>query len=59
MIMQHVDSLIDDFFISPVKISIAVSGTPLDNIAQQCYKVENFNTKINLERSKKYLYIYS
>ena len=45
---QHVDSLIDDFFIAPVKISIAVSGTPLDNIAQQCYKVENFNTKINL-----------
>jgi ATP-dependent RNA helicase RhlE len=45
---KHVDSLIDDFFISPVKISIAVSGTPLDNIAQQCYKVENFNTKINL-----------
>jgi ATP-dependent RNA helicase RhlE len=45
---QHVDSLIDDFFVSPVKISIAVSGTPLDNIAQQCYKVENFNTKINL-----------
>ena len=45
---KHVDSLIDNFFISPVKISIAVSGTPLDNIAQQCYKVENFNTKINL-----------
>ena len=45
---KHVDSLIDDFFISPVKISIAVSGTPLDNISQQCYKVENFNTKINL-----------
>ena len=45
---KHVDSLIDDFFISPVKISIAVSGTPLDNIVQQCYKVENFYTKINL-----------
>ena len=45
---NHVDSLIDDFFISPVKISIAVSGTPLDNIVQQYYKVENFFTKINL-----------
>ena len=45
---KHVDSLIDDFFISPVKISIALSGTPLDNISQRCYKVENFNTKINL-----------
>ena len=45
---KHVESLIDDFFISPVKISIALSGTPLDNISQRCYKVENFNTKINL-----------
>jgi len=45
---SHVDSLISNFFISPVKISIAVSGTPLDNISQQYYKVENFNTKINL-----------
>ena len=45
---KHVDSLIDDFFISPFKISIALSGTPLDNIAQKCYRVENFNTKINL-----------
>ncbi len=45
---KDVYSLIDDFFLSPAKISIAVSGTPLDNIAQKCYKVENFNTKINL-----------
>jgi len=45
---DHVDSLIDDFFIAPVKISIAVSGTPLDNIKQQCYPVENFYTKVNL-----------
>jgi ATP-dependent RNA helicase RhlE len=45
---KHVESLIDDFFISPIKISIAVSGTPLNKINQQCYDVENFNTKINL-----------
>ena len=45
---KHVDLLIDDFFVNPVKISIALSGTPLNKIAQQCYKVENFNTKINL-----------
>lgn len=45
---DEVDALIHDYFYSPSKISIAVSGTPLDNIAQQCYPVVNFNTKINL-----------
>ena len=45
---SEVDVLIDDFFKSPVKISIAVSGTPLHNISQQCYPVHNFNTKVNL-----------
>lgn len=45
---EEVDALIDDFFIEPVKISIAVSGTPLDNIAQTAYQVENFYTKANL-----------
>lgn len=45
---EEVDELIDDFFISPTKISIAVSGTPLENISQQCYAVKNFYTKINL-----------
>ena len=45
---EEVDTLIDDFFIAPSKISIAVSGTPLNNISQKCYPVENFHTKINL-----------
>jgi ATP-dependent RNA helicase RhlE len=45
---EEVDALIDDFFIIPAKVSIAVSGTPLDNIAQQVYEVRNFYTKINL-----------
>ena len=45
---EEVDQLIDDFFISPAKISIAVSGTPLDNISQQSYPVPNFYTKVNL-----------
>jgi ATP-dependent RNA helicase RhlE len=45
---DHVDALIDDFFVAPAKISIAVSGTPLDNISQLCYPVENFYTKVNL-----------
>ena len=43
-----VDELIEDFFITPAKISIAVSGTRLDNIVQQCYEVPNFQTKVNL-----------
>lgn len=45
---EEVDKLIDDYFISPEKISIAVSGTPLENIEQVCYPVQNFYTKINL-----------
>jgi ATP-dependent RNA helicase RhlE len=45
---DEIDELIEDFFIAPVNISIAVSGTPLDNIAQVCYSVPNFYTKANL-----------
>ncbi len=45
---EEVDLLIDDFFIKPVKVSIALSGTPLDNIQQTCYKAANFYTKTNL-----------
>ncbi|HKK63490.1 MAG TPA: DEAD/DEAH box helicase [Bacteroidales bacterium] len=45
---EEIDGVIDDFFIAPAKISIAMSGTPLDNIAQSSYKVPNFHTKANL-----------
>lgn len=45
---EDTDALIEDFFSTPAKISIAVSGTPLHNIAQQCYAAPNFYTKINL-----------
>jgi ATP-dependent RNA helicase RhlE len=45
---EEVDALIDDVFEQPAKIAIAVSGTPLDNIAQQAYEVKNFYTKVNL-----------
>ncbi|WP_227430316.1 helicase-related protein, partial [Psychrobacter sp. I-STPA6b] len=45
---QDVEALIDDFFIAPKKIFIAVSGTPLDNIKQISYDVPNFYTKVNL-----------
>ncbi len=45
---DEVSQLIDENFIKPERISIAVSGTPLDNIAQTSYAVPNFYTKVNL-----------
>jgi len=45
---DEVAALIDDDFVTPVKISIALSGAPLENIAQQCYEAPNFYTKVNL-----------
>lgn len=45
---EEVSILINDYFLSPKTISIALSGTPLDNIAQSAYLVPNFYTKINL-----------
>jgi ATP-dependent RNA helicase RhlE len=45
---EDVDQLIYDYFKNPKKISIAVSGTPLDNIEQVAYNVPNFFTKVNL-----------
>lgn len=45
---DHVETLITDFFKNPTKISIAVSGTPLENISQSSYIVKNFFTKVNL-----------
>ncbi|WP_452220845.1 DEAD/DEAH box helicase [Lacinutrix salivirga] len=45
---EDVDALISDFFIVPQRVSIAVSGTPLENIAQTKYSVPNYYTKLNL-----------
>jgi len=45
---EEVDELISDFFYEPVRVAIALSGTPLDNISQFCYQVPNFYTKGNL-----------
>lgn len=45
---DDVDALITDYFKAPKKISIAVSGTPLENINQQAYDVPNFYTKVKL-----------
>ena len=45
---EDVEILIDEYFIVPVKIEAAPTGTPLDNISQEVYNVPNFNTKLNL-----------
>ena len=45
---DEVNLLIQDFFIAPTTVSVAISGTPLDNISQHCYFVSNFYTKANL-----------
>ncbi|PIB27690.1 DEAD/DEAH box helicase [Maribacter sp. 4U21] len=45
---DDVEKLINDFFEGVQQIAVAVSGTPLDNIAQTCYAVPNFYTKVNL-----------
>ncbi|WP_092207516.1 DEAD/DEAH box helicase [Bizionia echini] len=48
---EDVDELINNFFIAPKRVSIAVSGTPLENIEQHKYAVPNFYTKLNLLKS--------
>ncbi len=45
---EEVETLIQREFKSPIKISVAKSGTPLKNIEQRHYEVQNFYTKINL-----------
>ena len=45
---DEVDAILNDFFDFPEEVSLAISGTPLENIKQVTYKVANFNTKINL-----------
>jgi ATP-dependent RNA helicase RhlE len=45
---DEVDAVLNDFFDFPEEVSLAASGTPLTNITQLAYQVQNFNTKINL-----------
>lgn len=45
---ETVEEMINANFKSPEKISVAVSGTPLENIDQKGYKIPNFYTKVNL-----------
>ncbi|MFC7357188.1 DEAD/DEAH box helicase [Jejudonia soesokkakensis] len=43
-----IEELIVQFFTGVEKISVAVSGTPLENISQTSYAVPNFFTKVNV-----------
>ncbi|WP_274476539.1 DEAD/DEAH box helicase [Mangrovimonas aestuarii] len=45
---DDIADLIQDFFRGTEQISVALSGTPLDNISQHSYAVPNFYTKVNL-----------
>lgn len=45
---DDVNIFIHDFFVAPTTVSVAVSGTPLENISQFSYAAPNFYTKANL-----------
>lgn len=45
---ENVDAMLQEYFANPIEISLAKSGTPLEKIEQTAYKIQNFNTKINL-----------
>lgn len=45
---DEVETLINTYFNSPVRVEAAPVGTPLENIAQSLYSVPNFYTKVNL-----------
>jgi ATP-dependent RNA helicase RhlE len=45
---DEVDAMLDEYFELPEEITLATSGTPLEQIEQIAYAVPNFLTKINL-----------
>jgi ATP-dependent RNA helicase RhlE len=45
---DDVDDMLNDYFDFPEEVSLAASGTPLEQITQLGYNVPNFLTKINL-----------
>ena len=45
---DEVDAMLDEYFEVPEEITLAASGTPLEQIEQIAYAVPNFLTKINL-----------
>lgn len=47
-ITEEVEALINDYFMTPLRVEAAPTGTPLKNITQIGYSVPNFNSKINV-----------
>jgi ATP-dependent RNA helicase RhlE len=47
-LIPEIGTFINDAFDLPEVIEAAPSGTPLEQIEQSIYRVENFNTKVNL-----------
>lgn len=45
---EEVDEMLEDFFEFPEEVSLAPSGTPLENISQEVYHVPNFMSKLAL-----------
>ena len=45
---EDVDAVLDEFFEFPEEVSLAPSGTPLEQITQKLYHVPNFLTKVNV-----------
>ena len=47
---EEVDAMLDEYFEFPEEVSLAQSGTPLEQIEQIVYQVPNFLTKLNMLR---------
>lgn len=45
---EDVDAVLEEFFEFPEEVSLAPSGTPLEQITQEVYHVPNFLTKVNV-----------
>ncbi|WP_339888490.1 DEAD/DEAH box helicase [uncultured Flavobacterium sp.] len=45
---EEVDELLEQYFDFPLEVSLAPSGTPLEQISQYIYSVPNFLTKLNI-----------
>lgn len=48
---KDVEKLIGEYFRTPETVSVAASGTPLENIHQVLFEIPNYNTKVNLLKS--------
>ena len=47
-ISEELKDLVHDFFVEPLEIEAAPTGTPLENIKQIGFRIPNFYTKVNM-----------